>query len=160
AFVNAKLPRGGWLKNPFEELTFKGRIDPQNPMKFLRRFEKIARYEGVGKNDQLYFFGRCMRGTASNWFDVRDPDDIDETIDSFTDYFWGEEQQARFREDIYNERYKAEVGTTMAEYALNLSKQAKYLRSPMSEHEVIRCVKRLFGASVAREIRPTTVKSI
>ncbi|KMQ84568.1 udp-4-amino-4-deoxy-l-arabinose-oxoglutarate aminotransferase, partial [Lasius niger] len=42
AFVNAKLPRGGWLKNPFEELTFKGRTDPQNPMKFLRRFEKIA----------------------------------------------------------------------------------------------------------------------
>lgn len=30
----------------------------------------------------------------------------------------------------------------------------------MSEHEIIRCVKRHFGASIAREIRPTIVKTV
>ncbi|KMQ90526.1 reverse ribonuclease integrase [Lasius niger] len=160
AMLNAKLPRGGWLKSPFEELTYKGRTDTQNPMKFMKRFEKIANYEGVGANEQLYYFGRCLRGTASNWFDVRDPDSIDEAKESFIDYFWGEEQQARFREEIYTGRYKTESNSTMAEYALNVSKQAKYLVPPMSEHEIIRCVKRHFGMHIAREIRPSTVKTI
>lgn len=43
--VNAKLPKGGWLRNPFEDLRYSGRNDPQNPMKFLNRFEKMADYE-------------------------------------------------------------------------------------------------------------------
>ncbi|KMQ89606.1 retrotransposon ty3-gypsy subclass, partial [Lasius niger] len=158
--VNAKLPRGGWLKSPFEEITYKGRTDTQNPMRFLKRFEKIAIYEGVEEREQLYYFGKCMRGTASNWFDVRDPDSIKEAKDAFVEYFWSEEQQARFREEIYTGRYKPESNTTMAEYALNVSKQAKYLVPPMSEHEIIRCVKRHFGTNVAREIRPSTVKTI
>ncbi|XP_018317937.1 trichohyalin-like [Mycetomoellerius zeteki] len=37
-----KLPRGGWLKNPFEDLSFIGRRDSQNPMRFMNRFERIA----------------------------------------------------------------------------------------------------------------------
>ena len=41
--TNARIPRGGWLQNPFEELKFSGREDAQNPLKFLRRFETIAR---------------------------------------------------------------------------------------------------------------------
>lgn len=48
----------------------------------------------------------------------------------------------------------------MAEYAMNIAKQAKTLTPPMSEAEIIRCVKRHFGNSVMREIRPTTVKNI
>ncbi|KMQ91596.1 reverse ribonuclease integrase [Lasius niger] len=158
--TNAKLPRGGWLRSPFEDLTYKGRTDAQNPMKFLKRFEKIANYEGVETREQLYYFGKCMRGTASNWFDVRDPDSIEEAKEAFVDYFWSEEQQARFREEIYTGRFKTESNISMAEYALNVSKQAKYLVPPMSEHEIIRCVKRHFGPNIAREIRPSTVKTV
>lgn len=66
----------------------------------------------------------------------------------------------RFREEIYAGSYNRESKTSMSEYMLNLSKQAKYLNPLMSEHEVIRCVKRHFGRSIAREIRPTTIKNI
>lgn len=125
AVVNAELPKGGWLRNPFKELKYSGRNNPQNPIKFLNRFEKIARYEEVGFVEQLYYFGRCFRGTASNWFEVREPEDIEDAKEAFKDYFWGEEQQARFREDIYLGSYKNESGMLMLEYALNLSKQAK-----------------------------------
>lgn len=54
--VNAKLPKGGWLKNPFEELKFFGKNDAQNPKKFLRKFENISRYEEVEEREQLYYF--------------------------------------------------------------------------------------------------------
>lgn len=30
----AKLPRGGWIKNLFDELVFRGKSDKQNPMSF------------------------------------------------------------------------------------------------------------------------------
>ncbi|XP_011260122.2 histone H1-like [Camponotus floridanus] len=46
----------------------------------------------------------------------------------------------------------------MSEYALDIVKTSKYLE-PMGDHELIR-VKRHFGPSVAREVRPTTVKTL
>lgn len=162
AFTNAKLPIGRWLKNRFDDLKYTGRNDPQNPIKFLRRFEKIARYEEVGTRKQLYYFGKCLKGTAANWFDVRDPDNICGAKEAFTEYYWGEEPQNRFREEIYNGNYSYDANTSMSEYALNLAKQTKFLTPPMSDihSETIRCIKRHFGASVAREIRPSTVKTI
>lgn len=64
--VQAKLPRGGWLKNPFEELKFTGRNDAQIPKDFF--VSSIARYEDVDERDQLYYFGRSMKGAAANWY--------------------------------------------------------------------------------------------
>jgi len=56
-----KFPRGGWLKNPFEELTFIERKDIQNPMRFVQRLKKIADYEDIEMRDRLHYFGRTMR---------------------------------------------------------------------------------------------------
>lgn len=160
ATILARLPRGGWLKNPFEEIKFFGRTDKQNPIKFLRRFERTAEYEGVGEIDQLHFFGRCLRGAASTWFDVCDPENMSEAREMFVRHFWNEEHQARFREDIYTGRYHATAGESMSEYVLNIVKQAKLLEPPMSDHELIRCIKRHFGAGISREVRRTTIKNI
>ncbi|XP_029673099.1 uncharacterized protein LOC115241474 [Formica exsecta] len=157
---NVRLPRGGWLMDPFAEIKYKRREDGQNPIKFLRKFEKIADYENIDYRDQLHYFKKCMKGNASNWIEVNDPDDIEEAKESFREYFWGDEQQARFRENLYTGKYKSEKGETMAEYAMSLARQAKYLEPPMSDHEIIRCVKRHFGNKIAREIRPSTAKSI
>ncbi|XP_029162262.1 putative uncharacterized protein DDB_G0291608 [Nylanderia fulva] len=48
----------------------------------------------------------------------------------------------------------------MSDYALDLARQAKYLDPPMSDLEIIRCVKRHFDGSVTREIKWSTTKSI
>lgn len=61
----ARLPRSGWIKNPFDELSYRGKGDRQNPIKFLQKFERLAEYERVSAEDQLFYFGRCMRGPAS-----------------------------------------------------------------------------------------------
>lgn len=73
-YGNLKLPREGWLKDPFEDIMYSGCGDKQNLMKFLRRFERIALYENISEADQLHYFGKCMRGSAANWFDVREPE--------------------------------------------------------------------------------------
>ncbi|XP_036147363.1 uncharacterized protein LOC118647170 [Monomorium pharaonis] len=158
--VRARLPKGGWLKNPFEDLRYYGKADAQSPMKFLKRFEKIASYEEINEQEQLYFFGKCMRASALNWFDVREPENIDEAKKLFVECFWNDEQQARFREHVYTGNYTPNEKSSMAEYALDLAKRAKCLNPPMSEAEIIRNVKRHFGREIAREIRPTTVKDI
>lgn len=31
-YQGLKLPRGGWLKNPFEDISYTGRTDAQNPI--------------------------------------------------------------------------------------------------------------------------------
>lgn len=48
----------------------------------------------------------------------------------------------------------------MSEYTQNLARQTKLLNPPMSDHEIIRCVKRHFSIEIAKEIRPGTVTSI
>jgi len=82
-----------------------------------------------------------MRGSASTWFEVREPDTIDEAKELFIQHFWNEDQQARFREEMYTGKYNANGTETMSEYALNVMKQAKYLDPPMSDKEIIKCVK-------------------
>lgn len=101
-----------------------------------------------------------MRENAADWFDVKDPETIEEAKEALLDNYRGEEQQGRYREEIYTGMYEINCGMTMSEYALNLSNQARYLKPPMSEREIIRCVKRHFEKDIAREIRPTTVKNI
>lgn len=158
-FGNVRLPRGGWLKDPF--VSYSGRSDSRNPMKFLRKFERIASYEGISEQDQLYYFGKCLRGAASSWFDVREPSTIREAKAAFRDYYWNEEHQVRLRELIYVGKYsRSESMFSMAEYALDLSRQAKSLEPPLSDKEIIRCLRRHFGTQITREIRPTTVSNM
>lgn len=157
---NIRLPKGGWLKDPFENICFLGRTDKQNPIRFLQKFEKIASYEEINERDQLHYFAKCMHGSASLWYEMRDFANIREAKFAFREYFWNDEQQSRLREQLYTGKYcRAECKLSMSEYAMNLARQAKCLKPPLSDSEIIRCVKRHFGTQIACEIRPSTVVS-
>lgn len=155
-----RLPRGGWIKNPFDEVRFTGKSDDGNPMRFLKKFDNIAKYETVDRSDQLYFFGRCMREQASAWFEIHNFDNMEEARNEFTRYFWGDTQQAKFREKLYTGRYKPSKNLRMADYALDIARKAKTLEPPMGDAEIIRCLKRHFDREITREIKITTVKTI
>lgn len=155
-----KLPRGGWLKNPFEEISFVGRKDGQNLMRFVNRFERIADYEGVEECDKLHYFGRALRDNAAIWFELNEPETYSEAKRLFLEQFWGEEEQSRFRQRIYTGKYRPDRGMSMADYAQEYARQAKLLDPPMSEHEIIRAVKGHFSIDIAREIRATTVSNL
>lgn len=51
-----RLPRGGFLKNPFSDIEFAGDPEKQNPVRFIQKFERIASYENVEDPDKLYYF--------------------------------------------------------------------------------------------------------
>lgn len=79
-----KLPRGGWLQNPFQEIKFSGRGDPQNPVRFPKKFEKTAGYERIGNEEQLHFFAGCLVGQAVIWWEMQDDlDTIEEAKEAF-----------------------------------------------------------------------------
>lgn len=155
-----RLPRGGWIKNPFDEIKFTGKNEDLNPIRFLKKFDNIARFEDVDETDQLYFFGRCMREQASVWFEIHDFNDVHEARNEFTNYFWGETQQAKFREKLYQGKYKPSKNLRMADYALDLARKAKTLEPPMGDAEIIRCVKRHFDKEISREIKIATTKTV
>lgn len=74
--VQIRLPRGGWMKNPFDEISYRGKSGRQNPIRFFQRFEKLATYERVPEEEQAFYFGRCLKGPASQWYELLDEDDI------------------------------------------------------------------------------------
>jgi len=155
-----RFPRGGWIKSPFDELKFVGRNNKMNPIRFLKKFNEIAEYERVDETEQLYFFAKCLRDEAAVWFELKDYTCVYDAKNEFARHFWGENQQAKFREKIYLDKYNANNNTRMANYALNLARQAKLLDPPMGDAEIIRCVKRHFNKETAREIKTTTIKTI
>ncbi|KYN50404.1 hypothetical protein ALC57_00041 [Trachymyrmex cornetzi] len=135
----------------FEDLVFHGRKDKQNLMRFIQRFERTADYEGVDDKDRLHYFGKTMRDNAATWFELNEPDSFDEAKEKFLEHFWGEDEQARFRQKMYTSRYHSDKGTTMADYALEYARQAKLLIPPMSETEIIRVIKGHFHIDVSRD---------
>lgn len=158
---NVRLPRGGWLQNPFQDLAYTGKTDKTNPIRFLKSFENIASYEGVNDRDQQHYFMKCLKDRARTWYELQDFGNITEAKTAFREYFWGEEAQARYRERLYTGKYSVtEKLGTMAEYAMSLVRDAKLLEPPMSDYEVIRTVKRHFECDIRREIRPSTVRSV
>lgn len=155
-----RLPRGGWIKSPFDELKFTGKRDEMNPMRFLKKFNTIASYENVEDADLIYFFGRCMRDQAAVWYEIQDFPHINQAREEFMKHFWGENQQSKFREKIYMGKYKPSKTVRMMDYALDLARKAKVLEPPMGDAEIIRCIKRHFDKEVSREIKLTSVKTI
>ncbi|KMQ91056.1 krab-a domain-containing protein, partial [Lasius niger] len=131
-----------------------------NPMRFVKKFERVAQYEVRDDAEQLYFLGKCLKDQAAIWFELQDFDTIEDAKDEFIRYFWGEEQQAKFREKIYTGRYKQIKESRMADYALDLARQAKMLEPPMGDREFIRAIKRHFEKETTREIRTTTATSV
>lgn len=154
-----RLPRGGWLKNPFEEISFSRRNDPQNPIRFWNKFKKLAEYEQVTRDEQVYYFGRCMKGDASQWFELHDFDDIEVIEENFKEHYWGCQAQMNFRNRLYYDRFRPGSGS-MAEYAMRLAREAKTLSPPMSDQEIIFMIKEHFDSEVARELRPSIIRSV
>lgn len=154
-----KLPRGGWLKDPFEDIHFKGKTDKQNPIRFLGRFEKLARYENISETDQLYYFARAMCNTAGLWYELQRPIDTHDAKELFKKQYWGTLAQMRFRQNLYFGKFK-HGEPSMSEYALNLARQACTLNPLMADDEIIQTVREHFDGGVSRELRPSVVRNV
>lgn len=95
--MTLRIPRSGWVKDPFEELKYYGETDKQNSVIFLRRFESIAQYEGFQREQQLYDFKRVLKAAAKHWVEAINPSDIQTAKKLFLEMYWGRAAQKIFK---------------------------------------------------------------
>jgi hypothetical protein len=158
--IPCRIPMGGWLRSPFEGIIYRGEQDPQNAALFVKRFESIARDEGVDERTQLSYFKRCMKGSASDCMELKQPRSIEEAKQAFIQHYWGTQAQAYFRREINFARYNPNGGLSMAEYTLQLMRKARTLEPPMVDIEFIYTVKEHFTDEIRKELRPTSVRTV
>lgn len=154
------MPRSGKLFNPFDDLEYVGGRDEKNSARFIDDFVRIAKCEMVTDYDKLYFFGKCMKQKASDWWRLQDFETYSEAKRKFLKHYWGDENQGHFRQEIYLGKYVDNENETMSEYVSRLARNAKHLEPPMSDVEILRCVKNHFSTDVMRELRPSLVSSL
>lgn len=137
-----RLPKGGWLTNPFGDLKYHGKKDELNPVRFLNRFERIAEREQIPEEDLVHYFTTCLKGSAAAWSDNREFVTFGEARTAFLDHFWDSVTQSQIRYKIYTGKYIPSKDGTMVDYALKLSRQAKALTAPMEEKEIVTSIAR------------------
>lgn len=155
-----RLPRGGWLTNPFEELKYSGRKDELNPVRFVKRFERIATREDIQTQDRLHYFCTCLKDGAAAWMDNREFEDYEDARRAFLEYFWDSTTQQQIRYKIYTGKYNPAKDGSMTEYVLKHARQARVLTSPMEESEIVASMARHFDETISREVRPAWVKTV
>lgn len=88
--------------DPFEEITFYGETDKQNPMIFLRQFEDTVSYKEIPREQQLYNFKRVLKGGAKHWIEAMNPPDIETAKSLFKEILsTGRERPEKFLSVIY-----------------------------------------------------------
>lgn len=100
-----------------------------------------------------------MKGSASLWYELQRPEDISEAKLMFKQHYWGIQAQMNFRHNLHFGKFK-QGDMSMSEYALGLARQARTLTSPMLDEEIIQTIKEHFDGGVARELRPSIIKTV
>lgn len=144
------MPKTSPMMNPFSYLKFKGFKDPSRPMLFLEQFEKIAQREGIRDCDKFTYFGHCLIGDASIWWNAIMPASFEpEARDCFIDRYWNHDIQMMARIELTNARYLKTDKTDIDVYASQVFNRMKYFTPPMTEGERVSRM----AIAAAREMR-------
>lgn len=155
-----KLPKGGYLQSPFEDLRYGGKDSHMNPMAFVRRFENIATREEMSAEDRLYWFLRCLKQTAASWFESHDFESIEKALSQFKERFWNQSAQDKIRRQLYTGKFEAGKQKSMAQNVLEMNRQMKMLDAPVSDKKFISNISRHFDHDTAIGIRPGTINDV
>lgn len=148
------------VNSMLQDISYSGRKDRTNPIRFLNKFEEVMEYEQVPEGEKRFYFARCLRGAAKNWYELHDFQSYRQARTGFKHFFWGQEDQARFRETMLTGQYEDNQNETLCEYFLRHAREAQMLEPPMNEHEIIRSLKRHFTEDIARELRPGSTRTL
>ncbi|CAG9834268.1 unnamed protein product [Diabrotica balteata] len=78
----------------------------------------------------------------------------------FINYFWGENQQASFRERLYFGKFNYEKSTNYNLYAMQLFQTAQYLEPAMREEEIVLYIARQYNHNMAETIALHNIKTM
>ncbi|XP_020293938.1 uncharacterized protein LOC109859790 [Pseudomyrmex gracilis] len=158
--LNARIPHGGYLMNPFGDVKFKGKDTGLNLMTFLRRIDRVVLREQMNSDDVLFYLPQNLTGTAANWYDSLDVETYEEFKTQFIQRFWSQATQSRIRGKLYRDKYDPSKGQSMAGYARELFSATKMLNPPVSDEEFITAITAHFDFETSRTIRPGVITSL
>ncbi|XP_050516107.1 GATA zinc finger domain-containing protein 4-like [Diabrotica virgifera virgifera] len=113
-------------------------------------------------NDIKDYIRMTLSDNAATWFASieNDLDNLQTFENKFLNYYWGELEQARFREVLYFGKYNRNLSLNTVDYALKLITVAKYLEPPLREDETVLNVSRHFDADVVQTVTVQNIQTV
>lgn len=144
----AKTYYAGRTINPLADLEFIGKNNKRNVKEFLETFEQTAEFERIPSEEWMYHLRKCMKETAYDWWCLREFKTYEQSKRELINFFWSVNEQAEFRKKMYLDKYVETNELTMTDYVRKMTRQAKLLEPPMSEIEILMCLRRQFNSQV------------
>ncbi|XP_057667218.1 uncharacterized protein PF3D7_1120000-like [Diorhabda carinulata] len=140
---------------------FDGNINTIHPKVFMKIVK--SKMKGIKDLMEMKIIIRGMlSGHALMWFCNKEEQIIDmEGFETqFLMYFWGEIQQANFRERLYFGKFDYNKNKNLNSYAMQLYNIAQYLEPAMKEEELVLYVGRHFNAEMSETIVLHNIKTM
>ncbi|XP_050516292.1 GATA zinc finger domain-containing protein 4-like [Diabrotica virgifera virgifera] len=142
-------------------IKFSGNIKNLHPRVYINSLKhKLRSVNNI--NDIKDYIRMTLSDNAATWFASieNDLDNLQTFENQFLNYYWGELEQARFREVLYFGKYNRNLSLNMVDYALKLITVAKYLEPPLREDETVLNVSRHFDADVVQTVTVQNIQTV
>ncbi|XP_050516222.1 GATA zinc finger domain-containing protein 4-like [Diabrotica virgifera virgifera] len=142
-------------------IKFSGNIKNLHPRVYINSLKhKLRSVNNI--NDIKDYIRMTLSDNAATWFASieNDLDNLQTFENKFLNYYWGELEQARFREVLYFGKYNRNVSLNTVDYALKLITVAKYLEPPLREDETVLNVSRHFDADVVQTVTVQNIQTV
>uniref|UniRef100_A0A6P7FA91 GATA zinc finger domain-containing protein 14-like n=1 Tax=Diabrotica virgifera virgifera TaxID=50390 RepID=A0A6P7FA91_DIAVI len=142
-------------------IKFSGNIKNLHPRVYINSLKhKLRSVNNI--NDIKDYIRMTLSDNAATWFASieNDLDNLQTFENKFLNYYWGELEQARFREVLYFGKYNRNLSLNMVDYALKLITVAKYLEPPLREDETVLNVSRHFDADVVQTVTVQNIQTV
>lgn len=109
-----------------------------HPKVFIKNLKEKLNSLSKG-NEFKSIIRNSLKGDAEIWYSIIEDkyETIDEFINLFLKNYWGENQQSKVREYLFNGKYKENVGSTREKYIMQKYNYVRHLEPCMSESEIV-----------------------
>lgn len=114
----------------------------KNLYELLRNVNDIRNIKTVIRNN--------LKGDAEIWYAIVEDkyDTLEQFIEIFLANFWGEAQQSKVREKLFNGRYRENMNDSKERYVLKKYSDVRYLEPKMPDTEIIKYLARHFNDEI------------
>lgn len=120
-----------------------------HPKVFIKNLQEMIEILPEGSNIKSYIRDR-LKNDAEIWYSIVEEkyNTFNEFVDLFLSNFWGEHQQSKIRENLFNGKYRENVGCTREKYILKKYNYVRHLEPRMPDTEIVKYLSRHFAEDI------------
>lgn len=120
-----------------------------HPKLFVKILKEETNELPEGKNIR-HFIRSKLKGDAETWYSIIEDKykTVNEFVDLFLNNYWGENYQAKIRENLFNGKYIEYKGCSREKYILRKYSYVQHLEPKMPEVEIVKYFARHFNESI------------